>query len=362
MSSLTSPHRLFLLARSEFTPVSPGPGDKFAAGSACSMQWDGDTSGTWTNVTIDLMSGSNGNMTHVTNVATGLDGTNTSLSPFSWTCPEVDPYSDIYFYQYTNGDDIMDAKWTSRFTITSPSGESVPPSDAHQPNGDPVPWGNGYLVDNGAEAHDSTSTQATAADDQDDSKTEQGNDDTEDAETSQISPSYSAKYHHVQSPVPDDGATATDMDGSVPTATSASTIPTTGVDDVEPARHADNADEAAHTTKADDGTSTSTDTQTTSSRLKKMQASKTATSESSDETNSNAVAAPTVSLPAKKAKAEHPSSTLPETSGSEINTSEPTTGINDMQLENSGSAIPGASYRLPSLYALLVVFAAIIHI
>lgn len=47
----------------------------------------------------DLMSGSNGNMSAVTTVASGLDGTNSTLSPYNWTCPEVDPYSAIYFYQ-----------------------------------------------------------------------------------------------------------------------------------------------------------------------------------------------------------------------------------------------------------------------
>lgn len=47
----------------------------------------------------DLMSGSNNNMSIVTNVASELDGTDGSLTPYSWTCPEVDPYSTIYFYQ-----------------------------------------------------------------------------------------------------------------------------------------------------------------------------------------------------------------------------------------------------------------------
>lgn len=84
---------------------------------------------------IGLMSGSNDNMTVVTTVATGLDGTNSSLFPFQWTCPEVDPYSAIYFYQvwqahlfllhvlltfraqFTNGNDRTDSQWTARFTV-----------------------------------------------------------------------------------------------------------------------------------------------------------------------------------------------------------------------------------------------------
>lgn len=99
----------------DLTPTAPGPGQTFDAGSACTIQWDVDQSGTWTNVTIgtciqslfyvllntflDLMSGSNTNMSYVTNVAYGLDGTDATLTPFNWTCPEVDPYSAIYFYQ-----------------------------------------------------------------------------------------------------------------------------------------------------------------------------------------------------------------------------------------------------------------------
>lgn len=66
---------------------------------------------------VDLMSGSNNNMSTVKNVATGLDGTDSSLTPYSWSCPEVDPYSAIYFYQFTNGDDTLTRTWTTRFTV-----------------------------------------------------------------------------------------------------------------------------------------------------------------------------------------------------------------------------------------------------
>ena len=51
----------------------------------------------------DLMTGSNNNMTRLTTVVSGLDGTDESFSPYSWTCPEVDPYSVIYFYQVCIG-------------------------------------------------------------------------------------------------------------------------------------------------------------------------------------------------------------------------------------------------------------------
>ncbi|KAI0349423.1 hypothetical protein OH77DRAFT_1594241 [Trametes cingulata] len=107
-----------------------------------------------------LMSGSNNNMTRVTTVATGLDGSDPSLSPYKWTCPEVDPYSNIYFYQFTNGDDTQDSTWTSRFTITSADGDSEPPEHDTQPDGHAISWGDGHL----ASAADATAEDAGADD------------------------------------------------------------------------------------------------------------------------------------------------------------------------------------------------------
>ena len=63
------------------------------------------------------MSGSNSNMTLVTNVAADLDGTDPSLSPYTWTCPDVDPYSAIYFYQFNAAADKSNPAWTTRFTV-----------------------------------------------------------------------------------------------------------------------------------------------------------------------------------------------------------------------------------------------------
>lgn len=108
------------------------------------------------------MSGSNSNMTLVTNVATDLDGTDPSLSPYTWTCPDVDPYSAIYFYQFNAAADKSNPAWTTRFTvgmprewvepsltlvlqITSSAGEITIPSQSKQPNGDNVPWGVGVM-------------------------------------------------------------------------------------------------------------------------------------------------------------------------------------------------------------------------
>ncbi|KAF9652249.1 hypothetical protein BDM02DRAFT_3258688 [Thelephora ganbajun] len=128
------------------TPTAPGPGEVLAAGSKCSISWTPDESGKWKTFSIDLMSGSNSNMTLVTNVAEDLDGTDSSLSPYTWTCPEVDPYSAIYFYQFNAAVDKSSPAWTTRFTITSSAGETTVPPHSKQPNGDDVPWGIGVML------------------------------------------------------------------------------------------------------------------------------------------------------------------------------------------------------------------------
>ncbi|KAJ4001124.1 hypothetical protein F5050DRAFT_1561408 [Lentinula boryana] len=136
-------HALNIVVGNGITPTAPGPGDKFNAGSPCTIQWE--VGENWSNFTISLLSGSNTQMQLVTTVASGLNGSDTSLSPFNWTCPEVDPYSAIYFYQFTNGNDTTNSKWTTRFTIASPSGESSSPANSTQPNGDAISWGIGSL-------------------------------------------------------------------------------------------------------------------------------------------------------------------------------------------------------------------------
>ncbi|KAG7096898.1 hypothetical protein E1B28_004304 [Marasmius oreades] len=131
-----------ILVAGDFIPTAPGPGDSYAAGGHCVIKWD---AGDWKNMTIMLMSGSNTDMHLVTIVASGLDGSDPSLSPFNWTCPEVSPNSVIYFYQFVHGSDIQDLRWTTRFLITSPSGAHTLPEHASQPNGDQIPWGIGKL-------------------------------------------------------------------------------------------------------------------------------------------------------------------------------------------------------------------------
>jgi hypothetical protein len=46
---------MYLPTMATFTPTAPGPGDVFAAGSMCSIQWKPDIDGVWTNVTIGTL-------------------------------------------------------------------------------------------------------------------------------------------------------------------------------------------------------------------------------------------------------------------------------------------------------------------
>ncbi|KAK1236635.1 hypothetical protein PQX77_000187 [Marasmius sp. AFHP31] len=142
------------LVAGDFTPTAPGPGDSYATGSMCSIRWN---VGEWRNMSIMLMSGSNTEMKPVTVVATGLDGSDPSLTPYNWTCPEVSPNSAIYFYQ-----------------ITSPSGANTPPEHDSQPNGDPIPWGTGTLSNSssaGAPSNNSSTTKDNASTSEDSSYT-----------------------------------------------------------------------------------------------------------------------------------------------------------------------------------------------
>ncbi|KAJ7493310.1 hypothetical protein B0H11DRAFT_2005842 [Mycena galericulata] len=135
-----------LLSQAIVTPNEPGPGDSFNEGAACSIGWAGDTTGStaWKSMSIELMTGSNEAMTHVTTVASNQDGT--VAGTFSYTCPPVNPNSPIYFYQFTSCA-TPNITWTGRFTIAGTDGSSTPASQTEQFDGQPVAFGTGVLVD-----------------------------------------------------------------------------------------------------------------------------------------------------------------------------------------------------------------------
>jgi len=135
-----------LTVLADVTPSEPSPGSVFRAGQTCRLTWQGDTDSTtvWKDMAIELMSGSNLDMVHVTTVTTNQDGTKDGS--FEYTCPEVTPYSAIYFYQFSSSH-TANKTWTTRFTIESADGSSTPPANAKQPSGEAIPWGVGKLVD-----------------------------------------------------------------------------------------------------------------------------------------------------------------------------------------------------------------------
>ncbi|KAG7100244.1 hypothetical protein E1B28_002018 [Marasmius oreades] len=132
------------LVRTQATPTEPGPGTVFRQGQTCRTVWTGDKDGKWGNMAVELMTGSDLQMVHLTTVGEGLDGNKDGKLEFD--CPEVNPYSAIYFLQFS-APEGSGFQWATRFTIADKDGNSVPPPEDTQPNGKKIGWGNGKLVD-----------------------------------------------------------------------------------------------------------------------------------------------------------------------------------------------------------------------
>ncbi|KAI9458409.1 hypothetical protein BJY52DRAFT_429876 [Lactarius psammicola] len=133
-----------LVALADPTPSEPAPGEIFNEGSTCHVAWTPDASGVWKTLNIELMTGDNINMVHLTTVAT-VDGT-VSPGTFDYPCPAVTLQSAVYFYQFTSPA-APNRTWTGRFAIADSTGATVPPPNSVQPNGQPIPWGTGALAD-----------------------------------------------------------------------------------------------------------------------------------------------------------------------------------------------------------------------
>jgi len=131
-----------LLVVADPNPTVPGPGDSYKQGGNCLIGWDADTTGKWTDMLIQLMTGDNFNMVPLKAITT-IDAT--KQTQFTYTCPTVSPNSAIYFYQFSSNSSTQ-KYWATRFTITDAQGNSTPPTQTTQPNGDKIPWGTGSLV------------------------------------------------------------------------------------------------------------------------------------------------------------------------------------------------------------------------
>lgn len=126
-------------------PTTPSPGAVYNEGANCDVAWNADTSGVWKTMNIELMTGSNLAMQFLKTVAT-VDGTDPNKNSYSYSCPEVDPNSAIYFYQFSSpySDSLY---WTGRFAIADKDGNTTPPSQWTVYSGNNnVTWGVGSLV------------------------------------------------------------------------------------------------------------------------------------------------------------------------------------------------------------------------
>ncbi|KAI1790293.1 hypothetical protein LXA43DRAFT_973781 [Ganoderma leucocontextum] len=127
-------------------PTAPGPKDVFKEGGDCKFTWTPDPSGQWKEMNVQLMSGDNWNMVPVTTIVK-LDGTSTTTTSYTFSCPDVNPNSAIYFYQFSTPAAPKNLTWTTRFTIAAADGSVTAPANDTQPDGQKIPWGLGALVD-----------------------------------------------------------------------------------------------------------------------------------------------------------------------------------------------------------------------
>ncbi|KAG6864322.1 hypothetical protein C0991_010478 [Blastosporella zonata] len=135
----------FVQALGDVGPNFPA-GDLQTAGQTCHIAWAAGNS-SWTTMSIELMTGPDQSMVHLTTLTAGADGS--VAGSYSWTCPQVTPNAAIYFYQfrYPDSGPGYGYEWTTRFPIASSSGQVVKAEHATQSDGTPHPWGNGALVD-----------------------------------------------------------------------------------------------------------------------------------------------------------------------------------------------------------------------
>ncbi|CAE6502078.1 unnamed protein product [Rhizoctonia solani] len=128
-------------------PTEPSAASVFNVGKDCTMKWDVDATGTWKAMNVQLMTGDNFNMIHITTVGQNIDATDATKNTYTYTCPDVTPNSAIYFYQFSDASDPKNLLWTTRWTLAGADGQTTPPTESTQPTGEKIPWGKGALVD-----------------------------------------------------------------------------------------------------------------------------------------------------------------------------------------------------------------------
>jgi len=128
-------------------PLEPSGTSVFNEGGNCTILWTPDSTGKWTTMYIELMTGDNFQQVHLKTVAT-VDGTDNTNHAFSYPCLDVTPNSQIYFYKFTSPGAPNDPLFTTRFTIADAQGQTTTPTQTETAtNGDLVAWGTGALTD-----------------------------------------------------------------------------------------------------------------------------------------------------------------------------------------------------------------------
>ncbi|ORX39609.1 hypothetical protein BD324DRAFT_222669 [Kockovaella imperatae] len=130
---------LALPSLAAINPTSPDSSTVVKVGDDITALWTADTTGQWTNLEIQLMTGPNLDMVPLSVLGQGIDGT--TKTSFSAPAPAVSPYSQIYFLQFTQGGNVSTALWSTRFTIAGPDGSTTPPTNTTTWNGQAVQWG-----------------------------------------------------------------------------------------------------------------------------------------------------------------------------------------------------------------------------
>jgi len=141
-------------------PTSPDSSTVVKVGDDITALWTVDTTGTWNNMEIQLMTGGNLQMVELAVLGQNIDGT--TLTSYSVPAPDVSPYSQIYFLQFTPGGDVTQALWSTRFTIAGADGSTTPPTNTTNWNGQDVNWGTGALVGDVALPSSSNSSDSSA--------------------------------------------------------------------------------------------------------------------------------------------------------------------------------------------------------
>ncbi|KZV96809.1 hypothetical protein EXIGLDRAFT_732375 [Exidia glandulosa HHB12029] len=129
------------LVRADIEPSEPSPGRDFQIGGDCEISWTPDPAGAWGLTSVELMTGSNDQMIHLSTVYQ-FDAKTTTATSYTYPCPDVSPHSAIYFYQFTAVGMTGQPTWTGRFSISN-NHDLVPPENTEA---DGTQWGTGALT------------------------------------------------------------------------------------------------------------------------------------------------------------------------------------------------------------------------